>query len=140
MSTRILFLKSPNAYGGGIHMTTTIQRRRFQRCYYVYILASLSGVLYVGLTDDLRHRMFQHKSGAFEGFTKKYKVDRLMHFEVIPDSKAADIREKQIKGFRREKKVALFASSNPQWKDLYSEILQTIGIPRSASGFQKKTI
>jgi putative endonuclease len=52
--------------------------RRFQRCYFVYILSSLSGALYVGLTDDLRKRILQHKAGLFDGFTKKYKIDRLI--------------------------------------------------------------
>jgi len=110
--------------------------RRFQRCYFVYILASLAGMLYVGLTDDLRKRMNQHKAGLFDGFTKKYKVDRLMYFETYGDPKMAAQRERQIKGFRREKKIALFMESNPQWKDLTPEIFQTIGIPplRQAQG------
>jgi len=118
--------------------------RRFQRCYFVYILASLGGVLYVGLTDDLRKRMNQHKAGLFDGFTKKYRVDRLMYFETYGDPKMAAQRERQIKGFRREKKIALFAESNPQWKDLSPGIFQTIGIPplRQAQGrdWRKKAI
>lgn len=118
-------------------MTSTNQRA-FQRCYFVYILSSLSGTLYVGLSDDLRHRMTLHKSGTFDGFTKKYKVDRLIYFETYTESKVAAIREIQLKKWRREKKIALFATSNPKWKDLTPEISQTIGIPRSRSGFQKK--
>src|SRR5258708_21024161 len=110
--------------------------RRFQRCYFVYILASLRGTLYVGLTDDLRRRMTQHKAGLFDGFTKKYKVDRLIYFETYSDSKIAAGREQQIKKFRREKKIALFAESNSQWKDITLEIFQTIGVPplRQAQG------
>ena len=104
--------------------------RRFQRCYFVYILSSLSGTLYVGLTDDMRKRMIQHKSGTFDGFTKKYKIDRLMYLETYSEPKVAADREQQIKGFRREKKIALFAESNPEWKDLTPELFQTIGIPR----------
>ncbi|HET9364455.1 MAG TPA: GIY-YIG nuclease family protein, partial [Candidatus Angelobacter sp.] len=59
--------------------------RRFQRCYFVYLLSSLTGTLYVGLTDDLKKRMMQHKAGLFDNFTKKYKVDRLMYFETYND-------------------------------------------------------
>src|SRR5215472_6249330 len=103
--------------------------RRFQRCYFVYIPASLRGMLYVGLTDDLRKQMNQHEAGLFDGFTKKYGVDRLMYFETYNDPKMAAQRERQIKGFRREKKIALFSESNRQWKDLTQEIFQTIGIP-----------
>lgn len=110
-------------------ITTQARLRRFQRCYFVYILASLRAVLYVGLTDDLRKRMIQHRSGAFDGFTKGYRVDRLMYFETYTDPKAAEYREIQIKKYRRAKKIALFRESNPQWKDLYPEILQAIGIP-----------
>jgi putative endonuclease len=110
----------------------------FQRCYFVYILSSLSGTLYVGLTDDLRHRVTQHKSGTFDSFTKKYKVDRLMYFETYTESKVAATREIQIKKWRREKKIALFATSNPRWEDLTPEIFQTIGVPRLRSGLQKK--
>jgi putative endonuclease len=112
--------------------------RRFQRCYFVYILSSLSGVLYVGLTDDLRKRINQHKGGSFDGFTKKYKVDRLMYFEAHTDPKLAELREQQIKKYRREKKITLFEKDNPEWKDLTPEIFQTIGIPRCARDFRKK--
>jgi putative endonuclease len=118
-------------------MTITKQPvRRFQRCYFVYILASLSGTLYVGLTDDLRKRMTQHKAGLCDGFTRKYKVDRLMYFETYSDSRIAAEREQHIRGWRREKKIALFAESSPQWKDLTPEIFQTIGVPplRQAQG------
>jgi putative endonuclease len=114
--------------------------RRFQRCYFVYILASLRGTLYVGLTDDLRKRMLQHKSGSFDGFTRKYKVNRLMYCETYGDPKVAAQRERQIKGLRRERKIALFAESNPQWKDLTGELFQTIGIPRYARDFRKKLL
>jgi putative endonuclease len=112
--------------------------RASQRCYFVYILSSLSGTLYIGLTDDLRHRVTLHKSGTFDNFTKKYKVDRLVYFETYTESKVAAVREIQIKKWRREKKIALFATSNPRWEDLTLQIFQTIGIPRSRSGLQKK--
>lgn len=115
------------------------QRRLFQRCYYVYILSSLSGALYTGLTDDLKKRIMEHKDGTFDGFTKKYKVDRLMYFETYSDPIAAAARELQIKKFRREKKVALFAESNPHWKDLTSEIFAAIGIPPLRVGISEKS-
>ncbi len=120
-------------------MTRSTQTRRFQLCYFVYILASLRGVLYVGLTDEIRKRMIQHKSGTFDGFTKKYKVDRLMYLETYNDARIAATRELQIKKFRREKKIALFVESNPGWKDLTSELFQSIGIPRYLPHYAKST-
>jgi putative endonuclease len=89
-------------------------------------LASLSGALYVGLTDDLQKRIWEHKHGTFDGFTKKYAVDRLMYFEVFTDAAAAASREKQIKAYRREKKIALFEASNPSWRDLSNELLVSL--------------
>jgi len=68
----------------------------------------------------------QHKDGLFDGFTRKYKVDRLMYFESFSDPKGAAQREQQIKGYGREKKIALFGESNPQWRDLTPEIFQTL--------------
>jgi len=108
--------------------TQRTQLRKFQRCYFVYILSSLKGTLYVGLTDDLRKRISEHKSGTFDGFTKKYNVNRLMYFETISTPKAAELREEQIKKYRREKKIALFLESNPEWRDLTPEIFQSIGV------------
>jgi len=99
--------------------------RKHQKCFWVYILASLSGTLYVGVTDDIRKRLIEHKLGVVDGFTKKYKVNRLMYFEVCHDGKAAGSREKQLKKFRREKKIALFAKSNPQWTDLSDQFSGT---------------
>jgi putative endonuclease len=82
------------------------------------------------LTDDLRKRVLEHKAGTFDGFTKKYNVNRLMYFETISTSKAAELREEQIKKYRREKKIALFLKSNPEWRDLSPEIFQSIGVGR----------
>jgi putative endonuclease len=101
-------------------------RARTRRWYYVYILSSLSGTLYVGLTDDLRRRVRQHKEGVYDGFTKKYEVNRLMYFEVFRSSRVAEERERQIKKFRRQKKIALFAKTNPHWKDLSRELFGII--------------
>jgi len=89
--------------------------------FFVYIIASLSGTLYVGLTDDLILRIRQHREGTFDGFTRKHKVNRLMYFETFKDSESARNREIQIKKFRREKKIALFAESNPHWEDLSAD-------------------
>ena len=96
------------------------------KTYYVYILASLSGTLYVGLTDDLRRRVEEHKLGLVDSFTKKYKVNRLMYFEIFRETEAAESREKQLKKWRREKKMALFAKSNPRWEDLSKRLPRSV--------------
>ena len=93
--------------------------------FYVYILSSLSGTLYVGLTDNLKKRIEEHRLGLVDSFTKKYKVNRLMYYEIFRDADAAADREKQIKKFRREKKIALFAQSNPHWEDLSKDVSWT---------------
>jgi putative endonuclease len=113
-------------------MTTRTKNkgRGYQRCYFVYILSSLRGTLYVGLTDNLWKRVQEHKDGVFDGFTRKYKINRLMYFETYDIATIAADRERKIKKWRREKKIALFAKSNPQWKDLTPEIPQIIGFPR----------
>jgi putative endonuclease len=100
-----------------------MQRR--QRCWYVYILSSLSGTLYVGMTNNLLRRMGQHRHGVIDGFTKKYQINRLMYYEVFHEPQRAALREKQIKKYRREKKIALFTPGNPQWRDLTDEIYRT---------------
>jgi len=88
------------------------------RAYFVYILASKSGVLYVGSTCDLARRTYQHKHGLIPGFTKQYNVNRLAWYDVTPNSRAAVETERAIKGWRREKKVSLIESTNPGWQDL----------------------
>ena len=91
--------------------------------YFVYILANgPDGVLYTGMTNDLKRRVFEHKSKAGGGFTVRYNVDRLIYFEVFDDSLAAITREKQIKAGPRKKKVELIEGVNPQWVDLYDEL------------------
>jgi len=95
---------------------------QMMKTYYVYILASKrNGTLYVGFTNDLRRRMYEHKNGIIEGFTKKYGVNRLVYFEESAEVNAAIRREKQIKGWRRDKKIALIESTNPDWEDLSKE-------------------
>jgi putative endonuclease len=91
------------------------------RTYHVYILGSLSGTLYVGVTSNLRNRVWQHKNHTFAGFSAKYGVDRLLYCEQYSYSEHAIAREKQLKGWRREKKIALIAKENPKWEDLSRE-------------------
>ncbi len=88
------------------------------RNYYVYILASISKVLYVGVTNDLERRVKEHKSKSNPGFTERYNVNRLVYFEHYTNISDAIIREKEIKRWKRARKVALFIKSNPTWKDL----------------------
>jgi putative endonuclease len=97
--------------------------------FYVYILASLSGTLYVGMTDDLSLRLVQHRNGTFDGFTKRYRIHRLMYYEAFCDSHAARAREKQIKKYSRRKKIALFGESNPAWKDLSVDLYGVRRVP-----------
>jgi putative endonuclease len=93
------------------------------RSYFVYLLASRrNGTLYVGVTSDLTKRVWEHKHGLAEGFTKKYGVKSLVWFEQTDSIESAIVREKQIKKWRREWKVELIEKNNPQWKDLFEEI------------------
>ena len=95
--------------------------------YYVYILASLSGTLYIGVTDNLERRMVEHKESLIPGFTKQYAVNRLVYSELYGDVRNAIRREKQLKGWRREKKMALIRSKNPSWKDLAKDWYESRG-------------
>ena len=89
--------------------------------YYVYLMASKSRVLYVGVTNNLQRRVEQHKQKLLEGFTQRYNVTRLVYYEMTNDVHAALAREKQIKGWRRSKKTELIESVNPTWNDLSEE-------------------
>ncbi len=89
------------------------------RTYCVYIVASISRVVYIGVTNNLVRRVYEHKQGLVAGFTKRYQVDRLVYFEETTDVRVAIEREKQLKTWRREKKLALIEIANPQWKDMY---------------------
>jgi putative endonuclease len=87
--------------------------------YYVYILASLSRTLYVGMTNDLARRLYEHRNQpAPRSFSSRYRAHRLVYFEVAASAYAAITREKQIKGWLREKKVELIERENPGWEDL----------------------
>ena len=89
--------------------------------YYVYILTNPSRTLYVGVTNNLRRRVYEHKHKLLEGFTKRYNLTILVYYEATPDVRAAIEREKQIKGWLRSKKITLIESTNPEWRDLSSE-------------------
>jgi putative endonuclease len=91
------------------------------RQYFVYILSSYKRTTYVGVTNDLERRLYEHKHHLVPGFTSKYNVDRLVYFEATGDVYAAISWEKEIKAWRREKKVALVESLNPDWRDLSFE-------------------
>jgi putative endonuclease len=86
--------------------------------YWVYIVASRTGTLYIGMTNNLYERVAQHKSGEIEGFSSKYHCDRLVSWESFDDVLKAIDREKQLKGWRRAKKIALIEFRNPRWEDL----------------------
>ncbi len=95
--------------------------RRYTKTFYVYILANLARTLYVGVTSNLEARLFQHKHKVTPGFTSRYGIDHLVHWEEYPYINDAIGREKQIKGWLRAKKVALIESMNPEWRDLSDE-------------------
>lgn len=89
-----------------------------KKSYWLYILSSKSGTLYVGVTNNLAKRVFQHKHGLIKGFSKKYSCKDLVYFEEYQDVSLAIAREKQIKNWRREKKENIIRNLNPSWKDL----------------------
>lgn len=92
--------------------------------YYVYILASQrNGTLYIGVTNDLIRRVHEHKTGKLQSFTKKYHVSMLVYYELTSDIASAISREKQLKKWHREWKLELIEKHNPEWKDLYADLL-----------------
>jgi putative endonuclease len=96
-----------------------------ERLFYVYILASSrNGTLYVGVTNELARRVFEHRTGAVKGFTAKYGVKLLVWYEVHPSIVEAIAREKRIKRWRRRWKLALIEEMNPDWADLYETLNQ----------------
>jgi putative endonuclease len=88
------------------------------RTYYVYIMASRSRVLYTGVTNNLTRRVSEHKRGLVSGFTRKYRIARLVYFEEFADIRDAIAREKEIKGWKRLRKISVIESRNPTWEDL----------------------
>ena len=93
--------------------------------FYVYIMASSrNGTLYIGITSDLIKRTFEHKNNIYEGFTAKYSVKLLVYYEVYDDPQNAITREPQLKSWNRKWKMELIEKQNPEWKDLYNEIIK----------------
>jgi len=86
--------------------------------FYIYIMSNKSKTLYIGVTNNLKRRIFEHKSKLIEGFTRTYNITQLVYFEQISDARNSIIREKQLKGWLRSKKVALIEGLNPKWEDL----------------------
>ncbi len=94
-----------------------------ERYYFIYILTNkMHTVLYTGVTNDLKRRVWEHKEKLVEGFTKKYAVDKLIYYEVTEDVTSAIAREKQIKSWKRNRKEELIASLNPGWSELYDRL------------------
>lgn len=94
------------------------------KSFCVYILASQrNGTLYIGVTSDLIKRIWEHKNKVVPGFTEQYGVDKLVYFEQYEDAEMAMHREKRLKEWKRQWKLALIEKSNPEWQDLYSGIL-----------------
>jgi len=94
-----------------------------EKCYWVYILASqIGGTLYVGVTNNLIRRIYEHRQGLVDGFTKRYGVHRLVYFEQFDDIEQAILREKRLKNWKRAWKIQLIEENNPNWDDLYPRI------------------
>ena len=91
------------------------------KTYYVYIMNSPTGTLYTGMTSNLKRRVYEHKQKLRDGFTKKYNVTRLAYYEETDDVQTALAREKEIKKWRRSKKITLIKTMNPKWRDLSQE-------------------
>ncbi|NOT87434.1 MAG: GIY-YIG nuclease family protein [Lysobacter sp.] len=101
--------------------------------YHVYIMSSRSRAIYIGVTSNLMQGVASHRSGAISGHTRRYRITRLVYFEATNDIHAAIAREKQLKGWRREKKVRLIESCNPTWEDLAEDWLVAPTSDRSPS-------
>ena len=88
------------------------------KTYATYIMASASGAIYIGVTNDLDRRVLEHKRELLPGFSSRYKTKKLVYFEFFSDVRAAIAREKELKGWLRKRKIALIEATNPQWQDL----------------------
>ena len=101
------------------------------KTYYAYILASKrNGTLYIGVTNNLERRMYEHKNKLIDGFTKKYNVDKLIHYEVTNVIRVAIQREKRLKKWYRKWKNELIEKENPEWKGLSEDWFEKTGFPR----------
>ena len=99
-----------------------VQKNSNSKTYYVYIMSNLARTLYTGVTNNLERRANEHKTGAIPGFTKRYKIDRLVYFQETNEIAEAIAAEKQIKSLLRSKKIALIEQDNPTWRDLSAEV------------------
>jgi len=99
-------------------------RKLMKKNYFVYMMASeKNGTLYIGMTNGLQKRVFQHKEGELDGFTKKYNIKNLVYYEIFENSLEAIIREKQLKGWNRKWKIRLIEKNNPGWRDLFNDMI-----------------
>ena len=99
-------------------------RSKALNCYYVYILTSKrNGTLYIGVTNNLIRRIYEHKNGLIKGFTNKYSVHKLVYYQQCENVESAIQREKQLKVWHRSWKIRLIEETNPEWKDLYDDII-----------------
>ncbi len=92
--------------------------------YFVYIMASISKVVYIGITNNVYERTLQHKQGINQGFTKKYKCHKLVYYETYTSVYEAITREKQLKNWHRQWKINLIEKYNPEWRDLFNNFLE----------------
>ena len=94
-----------------------------EKQYYIYIMTNKNNtVLYTGVTNDLKRRIYEHKEKLVRGFSYKYNIDKVVYYEITENIEAAIEREKRIKGGSRQKKINLINSINPEWKDIYNEL------------------
>jgi len=94
-----------------------------RRQYYVYMMTNpRNTVICTGVTNNLKRRLFEHREKLINGFTRRYRISKLVYYEVFEDAENAILREKQVKGGSRRKKVLLIDSMNPEWRDLYEEL------------------
>jgi len=109
--------------------------RKEMKSYCVYIMAGASGVIYIGVTNDIERRVLEHKNKSVPGFSARYNLTKLVYFETFRDVRAAIAREKELKGWVRRRKVALIESVNPRWNDLSPEWMRLdAGAARAAGG------
>ncbi len=95
-----------------------------EKIFCIYILASRKdGALYIGVTSNLIKRIYEHKEGLVDGYTKKYNIKQLVYFETHENAEAAILRESQMKAWKRQWKIELIEKNNPDWKDLYETLI-----------------
>jgi putative endonuclease len=99
-----------------------------EKYYYVYILANnRNGTLYIGITSEIVKRIWQHREKVFQGFTEKYNINKLVYYEIFKDPQNAIKWEKRLKKYKREWKINIIEKDNPEWKDLYDQLIS--GLP-----------